>query len=56
MTQPLRRAIEAATVALAQAQIASPRTDAELLAAHLLGIERGRLSLADPPEPASTTR
>jgi release factor glutamine methyltransferase len=33
---------------LSQAGIASPRADAELLAAHVLGIPRGRLALAPP--------
>ena len=40
----------AATTDLAQAGIDSARTDAELLAAHVLGVERGRLSFADVPE------
>ncbi|MGI9161496.1 MAG: peptide chain release factor N(5)-glutamine methyltransferase [Mycobacterium sp.] len=48
--QRLRRAIEAATTALGQAGIDSARNDAELLAAHVLGVERGRLSFADVPE------
>jgi release factor glutamine methyltransferase len=43
--QPLRLAIMEATRILEQAGVASPRTDAELLAAHVLGIERGRLPL-----------
>jgi release factor glutamine methyltransferase len=37
---------------LTEAGVASPRVDAELLAAHVLGIQRGRLSmvpLVDPP-------
>jgi len=38
--------LRAATEALAAAGNASPRVDAELLLAHLLGIERGRLLLA----------
>jgi release factor glutamine methyltransferase len=46
----LRQVIAAAEVALAEAGVASPRTDAELLAAHAAGTERGRLALveADP--------
>ena len=40
----------AATTDLEQAGIDSARTDAELLAAHVLGVERGRLSFADVPE------
>jgi release factor glutamine methyltransferase len=50
--QPLRVAILEAERLLAKAGIDSPRTDAELLAAHVLGIERGRLPLVplvDPP-------
>ncbi len=47
---PLRPVIEAATVALAEAGVGSPRTDAELLAAHAAGTDRGRLAFteADP--------
>ena len=48
--QRLRQAIEAATTALGQAGIDSARNDAELLAAHVLGVERGRLSFTDVPE------
>jgi release factor glutamine methyltransferase len=46
----LRQVIAAAEVALAEAGVPSPRTDAELLAAHAAGTERGRLALieADP--------
>jgi release factor glutamine methyltransferase len=43
----LRRAIDAAEAALAQAGVGSPRTDAELLAAHAAGVERGRLAFVD---------
>ena len=46
----LRQAIEVATAALAGAGIDSARTDAELLAAHLAGSERGRLATIDPPD------
>jgi release factor glutamine methyltransferase len=46
MTQ-LRQVIDAAAVALAEAGVGSPRTDAELLAAHAAGIDRGRLALAE---------
>lgn len=46
----LRQAIIAATATLAQAGIDSARTDAELLAAHVAGTERGRLVLLDAPE------
>lgn len=50
--QPLRLAILEAERALSAAGIASPRTDAELLAAHLLQVERTKLMmvpLVDPP-------
>lgn len=43
--QPLRLAIIEAASVLEEAGVPSPRVDAELLAAHLLGIERGRLGL-----------
>ncbi|GAA4804818.1 peptide chain release factor N(5)-glutamine methyltransferase [Actinomycetospora chlora] len=38
------------TERLAAAGVASPRVDAELLVAHALGVPRGRLLLADPPD------
>jgi release factor glutamine methyltransferase len=43
--QPLRLVIADAERALAAAGIDSPRVDAELLAAHVVGVERGRLML-----------
>jgi release factor glutamine methyltransferase len=43
----LRQVIDAAAVALAEAGVGSPRTDAELLAAHAAGTDRGHLALAD---------
>ncbi|MGL4306545.1 MAG: peptide chain release factor N(5)-glutamine methyltransferase [Mycobacteriaceae bacterium] len=43
--EPLRLAILEATSALEQAGVHSPRVDAEILAAHVLGIERTRLGL-----------
>lgn len=49
---PLRLALLAATTKLSEAGVHSPRADAELLAAHLLGVERTRLGLVplvDPP-------
>jgi release factor glutamine methyltransferase len=46
----LRHAIDAATALLAEAGIDSARWDAEELAAHLAGTERGRLPLLDPPD------
>ena len=50
--QPLRLAVLEAERILTDAGIASPRVDAELLAAHVLGVQRGRLPmvpLVDPP-------
>jgi release factor glutamine methyltransferase len=50
--QPLRLAILEAERVLTDAGVASPRVDAELIAAHVLGVERGRLPmvpLVDPP-------
>ncbi|MGH3438505.1 MAG: peptide chain release factor N(5)-glutamine methyltransferase [Sciscionella sp.] len=50
--QPLRLAILEAERILAAAGVASPRNDAELIAAHVLAVERGRLPLVplvDPP-------
>ncbi|MEJ3657156.1 peptide chain release factor N(5)-glutamine methyltransferase [Actinomycetes bacterium KLBMP 9759] len=50
--QPLRLAIAEAEHVLAAAGVASPRVDAEVLAAHVVGVERGRLMmqpLVDPP-------
>jgi len=43
----LRHVIDAAAVALAEAGVGSPRTDAELLAAHAADTDRGRLAFAD---------
>ena len=45
----LRRAIDSAAAQLAEAGIDSSRYDAEELAAHLVGTERGRLTLLEPP-------
>jgi release factor glutamine methyltransferase len=50
--QPLRLAINEAERILDAAGVASPRVDAELIAAHVLGVERTRLGLVplvDPP-------
>lgn len=44
---PLSRHIDAAAAVLAQAGVAAPRVDAELLAAHVLGTDRGRLRLVE---------
>lgn len=52
MNQPVRAAIARAADALARAGIDSARTDAELLAAHVAGTERGRLVLLKSPEAA----
>jgi release factor glutamine methyltransferase len=49
MQRELRRAIESAAALLAEAGIDSARWDAEELAAHVAGTERGRLSLLDSP-------
>lgn len=45
----LRRAIDSAAALLAEAGIDSARCDAEQLAAHLAGVDRGRLPLLDSP-------
>jgi release factor glutamine methyltransferase len=50
MTTRLRCAIDSATTLLADAGIESARYEAEELAAHLTGTERGRLPLIDPPD------
>lgn len=47
MTGTLRRAIDAAAATLAAAGVPSARTDAELLAAYVAGVPRGRLALVD---------
>lgn len=50
--QPLRLAIAEAERMLDAAGVASPRVDAEILAAHVVGVERGKLMmhpLVDPP-------
>ncbi|MGA8547897.1 MAG: peptide chain release factor N(5)-glutamine methyltransferase [Mycobacterium sp.] len=52
MTTQLRCAIDSATTLLADAGIDSARFDAEELAAHLTGTERGRLPLIDSPDDA----
>ncbi|AWV47797.1 protoporphyrinogen oxidase [Mycobacterium leprae Kyoto-2] len=45
----LRRAIDSAVTQLEEAGIGSARCDAEQLAAHLAGTDRGRLALLDTP-------
>jgi release factor glutamine methyltransferase len=52
MTTRLRCAIDFATTLLADAGIDSARYEAEELAAHLTGTERGRLPLIDSPDDA----
>lgn len=47
----LRRAIDEAVGTLSEAGIDSARVDAELLAAHTAGVDRGRLRFHDPDEP-----
>ncbi len=44
----LRQAIDDAATALARAGVDSARADAELLAAHIAGVDRGRLAFTDP--------
>ncbi|RCW45257.1 release factor glutamine methyltransferase [Halopolyspora algeriensis] len=50
--QPLRLAILEAERVLSSAGVASPRTDVELLAAHLLGVERTKLMMVPLVDPA----
>ncbi|BBX95675.1 peptide chain release factor N(5)-glutamine methyltransferase [Mycobacterium lacus] len=50
MRSELWRAIDSAAARLAEAGIDSARCDAEQLAAHLAGTDRGRLSLLEPPD------
>lgn len=52
MTTRLRGAIDSATTLLADAGIDSARYEAEELAAHLTGTERGRLPLIESPDDA----
>ena len=47
----MRVALATAADTLAQAGIDSARTDAELLAAHVAGTDRGRISLLERPDP-----
>lgn len=53
---PLRGLIRESTDALAAAGVPSPRSDAELLAAHVLGVERGRLVLVPMVEEGDAGR
>lgn len=56
MTGDVRGRVAAAAHRLAAAGVPSPRTDAELLAAHVLGLGRGRLALAGAMSPAQQVR
>lgn len=50
---PVRTVLARAVAVLERSGVASPRADAELLAAHVLGVPRGRLALVDTfPAPA----
>jgi release factor glutamine methyltransferase len=49
--RPLRVAVLEAERALAAAGVASPRVDAEILAAHVVGVERGRLLMVPLVDP-----
>ena len=53
---PLSQAITTAVADLSAAGVASPRVDAELLAAHALGIPRGRLLLVEAMRPEELSR
>jgi release factor glutamine methyltransferase len=46
----MRAAIDEATRALSAAGVGTPRVDAEYLAAHTAGVERGRLAFSEPDE------
>jgi release factor glutamine methyltransferase len=52
----VRAAVVRATEVLAAAGVPSPRADAELLAAHVLGVPRGRLVLVDRWDPGRRER
>jgi release factor glutamine methyltransferase len=54
--ESLRESILTAMTDLSRAGVASPRVDAELLAAHVLGTSRGRLAVAPPFDPAQRAR
>ena len=50
--QPIRLAIIEAAAELERAGVPSARVDAELLAAHVLGVERTRLGLVPLVDPS----
>lgn len=54
--RPLRVLVAEATSRLAEAGVPSPRHDAEALAAHVLGVGRGRLVTVPDPEPSFEPR
>jgi release factor glutamine methyltransferase len=54
--RPLRTLIAEAAARLAAAGVPSPRHDAEVLAAHVLGISRGELSLQPAPDESTAAR
>ena len=54
--QPLRLALLEAERVLAAAGVPSPRVDAELLASHVVGVERGRLMMVPLVDPAVVER
>jgi release factor glutamine methyltransferase len=56
MSQGWSRLLAEAVTELAQAGVDSPRVDAELLAAQLAGVTRGRLILAADPHPSTVQR
>lgn len=51
--QPLRLAVIEATKVLTEAGVASARADAEMLAAHVVGVERTRLPMVPLVDPAT---
>lgn len=51
-TTSMRSALDSAAAVLAGAGIDSARIDAELIAAHIAGTDRGLLTFADPPDAA----
>jgi release factor glutamine methyltransferase len=53
---PLEQSLRDAAAALGEAGIDSPRADAEQLAAHVLGVERGRLAVVDGFDDAHADR
>ncbi|MHA6800995.1 peptide chain release factor N(5)-glutamine methyltransferase [Bounagaea algeriensis] len=54
--QPLRTVLTEVTGVLAEAGVPTPRVDAELLAAHVLGVQRGRLLLVRELDAATAER